>query len=131
VIVLDTHAWVWWMSNPRELSAKAKAAIDSAASARAVHISCISAWEVAMLVVKGRLELTMDVEDWVNMSGALPFMNFVPVDNHIAMRSTRLPGYRYRDPADRIIIATAIVLGQPVVTRDRKISSYPGVESVW
>jgi PIN domain nuclease of toxin-antitoxin system len=84
-----------------------------------------------MLLRKGRLELAMPVEDWVSRSEALPFLQFVPFDNRIALRSNRLPGTLHEDPADRAIIATALTLGAPLVTKDAKIRDYPHVRTVW
>jgi PIN domain nuclease of toxin-antitoxin system len=91
----------------------------------------MSTWEVAMLVNAGRLELSMDVDDWVARSESLPFFNFVPVSNRIAIRSTRLTDYPHKDPADRIIVATALSLGVPLVTRDRRLRNYPPLETIW
>ncbi len=121
MIVLDTHTWLWWISNPELLSEPASQVIDKAVREKSVHISSISSWEVAMLVQKGRLQLSMDVRDWVLRSEALPFLTFVPVDNAIAVQSTRLTGELHGDAADRIIIATAQFLGAELVTKDNKI----------
>lgn len=131
MIVLDTHAWLWWISNPELLGAAASQVIDEAARKKALYISSISTWEVAMLVSKGRLRLSMDVRDWVIRSEALPFLTFVPVDNAIAVQSTRLPGALHGDPADRIIIATAQSLGAELVTKDDKIRAYPYLKTIW
>jgi PIN domain nuclease of toxin-antitoxin system len=131
MIVLDTHTWLWWISNPELLSEPASQVIEKAVREKSVHISSISSWEVAMLVQKGRLQLSMDVRDWVLRSEALPFLTFLPVDNAIAVQSTRLPGELHGDPADRIIIATAQFLGAELVTKDNKIREYPYVKTVW
>lgn len=131
MIVLDTHAWIWWLANPDEISRAAREAIDRAKEKEEVLISSISSWEVALLVRKGRLELTMPVEDWVARSEALPFIQFVPLDNRIALRSNQLPGEIHDDPADRIIIATALTLGAPLVSKDTRIRGYPHVATVW
>lgn len=131
MIVLDTHVWVWWVSGVRVLSETAGRAIDSAIADRSVRVSCISAWEVTLLAQRGRLELTMDVVDWIARSEALPFLRFVPVDNRIAVRSTRLDDYPHSDPADRIIVSTAQILGARLVTRDERLWSYPHVETIW
>jgi len=96
-----------------------------------VHISCISSWEVAMLADRERLQLTMPVEDWVEKSEALSFFNFVPVTNSIALKSVRLPAPFHSDPADRIIVATAIAMGATLVTKDKKILGYPHVKTAW
>jgi PIN domain nuclease of toxin-antitoxin system len=131
LIVLDTHAWIWWVSAPEQLSGPARDEIDQARQRGEVCISSISAWEVALLVRKGRLELTAPVDDWIARSEAFPFIRFVPLDNRIAYRSNSLPGDLHEDPADRIIVATALTLGVPLVSRDTKIRDYPHVKTIW
>ena len=131
MIVLDTHAWLWWVSSPEYLSETAKQIIDEAATGKNIFISSISAWEIAILVSRGRLKLTMNPADWVAASEALPFFDFVPVSNSIALKSVQLPGILHNDPADRIIIATAVSLGATLVTKDEKIRNYPHVKTVW
>jgi len=131
MIVLDTHAWVWFISNPELLSKRAKKVTDTAINAKEIFISSISAWEIALLVEKGRLKLTLDVTDWISKSERLPFFRFIPVDNSIAIKAVNLPQPLHNDPADRIIIATAIAIGAPLVTKDEKILKYPHVKSVW
>ena len=73
----------------------------------------------------------MSANDWVAASEALPFVEFVPVNNSIALKSVQLPGPLHNDPADRIIIATAVSLGAVLVTKDEKIRSYPHVKTAW
>ncbi len=130
MIVLDTHAWVWWVAGDSQLSATASREIDHAMGAGRLYVSSISAWEVALLVRRGRLELTMEVGDWIARSEALPFLGFVPVDNRIAQRSVELTGL-HDDPADRIIVATALSLGARLATRDRRLRAFDGVQTVW
>ena len=96
-----------------------------------IYISSISAWEILMLAAKGRIEFTMDAHDWITKAEALPFFHFVPVDNAIAMRSVRLPEPFHKDPADRIIVSTAIVLGATLITADIRIQKYPHVKVIW
>ncbi len=131
MILLDTHAWIWWVGRPELLSRKAQKRIDGAMDDGGIYISAISCWEVSLLVKKRRLELTTDVEDWIAASEALPFFRFVPVDNRIAVRSNFLPGELHEDPADRIIAASALLLGATLVTKDRKLRGYPHVETLW
>ena len=131
MIVLDTHAWIWFISSPELMSKKAERAISDAADQNAVIISSISVWEVALLVAKKRLELTLDVEDWIAKSEALPFMQFVPVDNSIAKKAVNLPQPLHPDPADRIILATALSIGAPLVTKDKKLLRYPYTRTIW
>jgi PIN domain nuclease of toxin-antitoxin system len=131
MIVLDTHAWVWWVSNPEMLSDTARQAIDDAVRRRELFISTISAWEVAMLVEKERLSLALDVRDWISRSEALPFVTFVPLSTAIAVESVRLPGFPHGDPADRIIVATALSLGARLVTRDEKLLNFAPCRAIW
>lgn len=131
MIVLDTHAWVWFISNPELLSERAKRHVDAAVEEKAVMISSISVWEVALLIAKKRLILTLELNDWVAKSEMLPFFKFVPVDNSVAIKSVNLPQPLHSDPADRIIIATAISLGAPIVTKDEKILNYSQVQTIW
>ena len=131
MIVLDTHVWLWWISNPELLSSAARKTLDHAMADGEICISSISAWEVAILVKKGRLDLTMSAEDWIARSEALPFLRFIPVDNRIALKSANHPGQLHDDPADRIIIATTIMLGGTLVTKDDKIRKYQHVRTAW
>lgn len=102
-----------------------------AATDRAIYVSAISTWEIALLVSKDRLRFTMDSQDWIAKSEALPFLHFVPVDNAIAIRSVRLPEPFHKDPADRIIVATAMTMGAPLVSSDGRILEYPHVKTIW
>jgi PIN domain nuclease of toxin-antitoxin system len=131
VIVLDTHALVWWVSGDAALSRKAKAAIDRERDGGAIVVSGISAWEIAMLVARERLLLSMDVASWLGTAGQIQGVRFYPVDVEIAVNSVTLPGEFHKDPADRMIVATARKLAAPVVTRDDRIRAYAHVKTIW
>lgn len=131
MILLDTHAWVWLGSDPARLSRRARRAIQEALSDRGLMVSSISAWEVALLAKRGRLELSMDVAEWVDLWEDLSFVRFVPVDNAIAVRSVHLPPEFPDDPADRIIAATALVTGVPLVTADKRLRGCPKLRVIW
>jgi PIN domain nuclease of toxin-antitoxin system len=131
MIVLDTHVWIWFVSNSELLSNKARKSIDDAIKTNEILISSISTWEVCLLVAKKRLKLTMEVSDWIAKSEMLPFVKFYPVDNAIAIRSVNLPQPIHKDPADRIIIATALITGAQLVTKDDKILDYQYVKTIW
>ena len=131
MIVLDTHAWIWFTSKPEALSKKAQKALDAAVKEKNVLVSSISVWEVALLVNRKRLKLSMDVTDWIAKSESLPFIQFIPVSNSIAVKSANLPQPLYSDPADRIIIATALSIRAPLITKDKKISDYAPVKTIW
>lgn len=133
VIVLDTHVLVWWAAGMTDkLGRAAVRVLDSAQGKDAsILVSAISAWEIAVLIEKGRLVLAMDVEEWLSHIAALPEVRFVPVDRHTAVQSVRLPGTFHADPADRLIVATARRLNLPLVTADEQIREYPHVRSIW
>lgn len=131
MIVLDTHTWVWWVSGSKALSAPAAERIQASMGESRIHVSSISCWEVALLVTGGRLELTMGTDDWIRRSEGLSFVRFVPADNRIATRAVALPEPLHRDPADRIIVATALSLGATLITRDRRLLEYPHVQTLW
>jgi PIN domain nuclease of toxin-antitoxin system len=132
MIVIDTHILVWWVSGEKSLSATAAKMIkDTLANGSEVIISSISAWEVSMLIEKGRLVLSMDVESWLDEVTQIEGVRFVPVDNEISIKSTVLPGEFHKDPADRMIVATARKLAVPLVTADDKIINYEHVKTVW
>ncbi len=94
-------------------------------------ISSISAWEVAYLVSQKRLELTMDVSEWISSSEKLPFLRFLPIDNTIAIQAAHLPLPFHSDPSNKIIIATSQKFGAPVVTMDQKILDFPHGKGIW
>lgn len=131
MIVLDTHTLIWWVNDPATLSKPAKKAIEAAMKSNSVHVSCISSWEIALLVERCRLRLALDVRDWLYRCEALPFLTFVSVSNAIAVESVRLPDFPHADPADRIIAATALSLGAALVTKDDKLQNYPHLKTIW
>lgn len=131
MIVLDTHALVWWVNGDETLSEKAKAAIEQEMAGGEIIVSAISAWEIAMLVEREKLVLTMDVGSWLATVAEIDAMRFMPVDVEIAMKSVELPGEFHKDPADRMIVATARKLAAPLVTKDEKIRAYTHVKTVW
>jgi PIN domain nuclease of toxin-antitoxin system len=128
VIVLDTATWIWRASDPKRLPASARRAIDRADHAL---VSAISVWEVAMLVAKRRIRLDRPVEQWVDIALTLPGIQLAPLAPAIAVRSAKLPGEFHPDPADRIIVATALENAAPIITPDDRIRSYPHVQASW
>ena len=128
MIVLDTATWIWRASDPERLTTNARRAIDEAERSL---VSAISVWEVAMLVAKRRIQLDRPVEQWVDIALALPGIQLAPLEPAIAVRSTKLPGEIHPDPADRIIVATALENAAPIITPDERIRAYPHVQSAW
>jgi PIN domain nuclease of toxin-antitoxin system len=121
VLVLDTHAWVWWVSKPEKLSRKQRSAIDRARQrgGDTLLLSVISGWEVALLVQGGRLRLPMQLEAWLDQAMSIPGLEIAPLTVPIIAAAARLSGLR--DPADMLIVATALQYGAPLLTNDRRI----------
>lgn len=130
MIVLDTHAWLWWVAAPERLSATARAAIDDADE---IGISAISAWEVAMLTRRGRISLDRPVERWVRAAfDADPRSIELPLSGRIAARAALLEGDALpSDPADRFIYATARDLDAKLITRDTQLRAFDGKRTLW
>ena len=131
MIVLDTHALVWWAAGDSQLSRAARKAIEAEVQDGEILISAISAWEVAMLAKAGRLALTMDAAAWLDTVAQVPAIRFVPMDVRISVQSVDLPGEFHKDPADRIIVATARHHSVPLVSADLKIRDYSHVQTIW
>jgi len=127
-ILLDTHVWIWFsVSQDRSLSPAAKKALRSASE---MWISAISCWELAKLVEKNRIGFSIPVLNWIRQSLLEKDVRIADLSPEVAVESTRLQDF-HQDPADQIIVATARVLGMPLITSDRRIRSYPGVECIW
>jgi PIN domain nuclease of toxin-antitoxin system len=124
-VLLDTHYWVWQQFDIREkTSPRTLRAIEAAALSGNLLLSIISVWEVGLLESKGRLELFKPCEQWVQEALATPGLTLVPLTPEIAIHSTRLPGELHRDPADRILVATARVMGARLATCDEQLIEY-------
>jgi PIN domain nuclease of toxin-antitoxin system len=132
VIVLDTHALIWWVTGDMsQLSSAAADAIASEQKGGEILVSSMTSWEIAMLVAKERIAISMDVETWLSLVSQIENVRFVPVDNEIAVKSTELPGDFHKDPADRMIVATARKFAAPLVSADEKIRAYAHVKTIW
>ncbi len=123
--VLDTHVWVWWAESDPQLP-PAYVAHLAAEATNGLGVCAISCWEVAKLVERGRLQLTLPIQVWLTRALQSP-IELLPLTPEIAVGSTQLPGTFHRDPADQLIVATARVLDCPLVTLDRLILAYPHV----
>ncbi|QPC85692.1 PIN domain-containing protein [Mesorhizobium sp. NBSH29] len=131
MIVLDTHVLIWWVGDRDRIPSKTAALMDRELKNQGVAVSSISAWEIGMLVAKGRLKLAQEVHKWIGSVATIPGLRFIPVDNRVAINSVNLPGEVHGDPADRIIVALARDLGCSLVTADEKLHRYSAIETIW
>ncbi|MEX2238915.1 MAG: type II toxin-antitoxin system VapC family toxin [Dehalococcoidia bacterium] len=127
-LLLDTHAWVWWIDQSQPLAEAARNAVNAA---ERLWVSVISCWEIAQLVSHERLRLSTDIDIWIDTALKVPRLEMIGLTPQIAVASNFLPGVLTRDPADRIIVATARVQSMTVVTRDRAMRQYPFVRTIW
>lgn len=130
MIVLDTHAWLWWVSAPERLSKRARTAIDDATE---IGVSAISAWEVAMLKQRGRITLDRPVPLWVRAALTTdPRVVELAVDATVAIAAASLSAEgMHGDPADRFIYATARSRGARLLTRDAQLRAHDRARIVW
>lgn len=129
VIVLDTHAWLWWLSAPERLSDAASEAIDQAAN---IGVSTLSAWEVAMLSTRGRITLDRDVSTWVGQGLADEHIEPLAPNAQVAVAAGLLDSASFPgDPVDRLIYATARSIGAILITRDRAIRAFDPQGTLW
>jgi len=129
--LLDTHAWVWWLTDSKSLSRKARLLITDQLADRSVYLASISVWEISQLARSGRFTVSTDLWEWLQIGISIPGLSLVPLSAEIAYQSTALPGEFHKDPADRIIVATARSLQATIISKDSLINKYKGVRSVW
>lgn len=131
MIMLDTHTWIWFVTDSASLSKKARERIQEVIGQKKMIVSSISVWEACLLHKAGRLKFSIPFPLWLKKNENLPFLTFVPVNNDIAVQSVLLPGEFHKDPADRMIVSTAIITESVLITKDTKIRSYSHVQSFW
>lgn len=128
--VLDTHAWLWWMHDPSQLSRAARDEIEERHDS-SLHVSAISVWEIAVKHALGKLTLPMELKAWYAETRTYPRVRLHSVTAEQSIASVLLPGPLHRDPADRLIVALARTLDAPLITADRALRAYPHVRTVW
>ena len=119
--LLDTHVLVWWLNDRRRLSTAQRDVVASADAGAPLLVSDISLWEIATLHSLGRIRLTIPLREWLEKATGPPLVRRQGISPAIAEAVAALPDSFHRDPADRILVATARVLGATLLTRDRRI----------
>jgi PIN domain nuclease of toxin-antitoxin system len=126
VILIDTHIWIWWVSDPDRIKPAHREILNGTTERFALSI--ISCWEVAKLVEYGRIGLDRPVKEWISSALGRRYLELLPLTPAIAVDSTQLPSSFHRDPADQIIVATARIQQIPVLTEDVRILNYEHVQ---
>jgi PIN domain nuclease of toxin-antitoxin system len=129
--VLDTHTWIWWVTNDRRLSQRARTLIEKAAGKDELWLSQISIWEMAKKVEKGQLALDRPLDEWLDAALEVQGLQVAEMTRPILVDSCRLPLPFHGDPADQIIVATSRSLKATLITRDARLDDYPHVRTGW
>ncbi len=129
MIILDTHIWIWWNQDSPQLTSFQKDIIENSRS-DGIGISTISLLEISRLVNRGRLLLPKPLNEWFSIALAEEGILLIPIAPDIAIESYSLPGEFHKNPADRIIVATARTSDCPLMTNDRNILGYPHVRLI-
>jgi PIN domain nuclease of toxin-antitoxin system len=129
VILLDTHVLVWAVDDSKQLSRAAASAIRRASHDGGLAVSAITVWELASLLVKGRIRAYGTVEASVRL--LLEEVAVRPITPEIAALAAQFPDDYSRDPADRLIGGTARAEGLTLVTRDENIRRSPLIRTLW
>lgn len=129
--LLDTHAWVWWVTEDRRLSARAKSRIATSTAQQDLWLSLISVWEVAKKVEKQQLVLDRALDQWLDAAVTQPGLGIWEMTRLILVESCQLPQPFHGDPADQILVATARQRGAVLITKDQRLRRYPHVQSLW
>jgi len=126
MILLDTHIWVWLVTESDDLSLSQRQSIEGQVEG-GLGVSVFSCWEVAKLVEREKLTFSLPISEWIDRALSYPGVSLLDLTTAIAIESTQLPGTFHRDPADQILVATARVWQIPIATRDAYILQYPHV----
>ena len=130
MILLDTHVWWWSLAEPENLSKTAIKTIKQTKSDQRM-IASISIWEFAMMAAKKRIRLKISVAKWLSRALKETGLGVIEISPEIAIDACNLPDNFHKDPADRLIVATARVNNLRLVTKDEKMLAYPHVNAVW
>lgn len=124
-LLLDTHVALWLDSGDERLRASTRALIDGCwQNGGAIFLSAVTAWEIALLADTRRIDLDIPVEAWIRRFLERPGIAAVPLGHQAASCSYQFHHLEHRDPADRLLIATAIELACPLVTYDERIARF-------
>jgi PIN domain nuclease of toxin-antitoxin system len=120
-VLLDTHIWIWWLTPGSPLSEQDRAALDKAAARERLCLAAISLWEAQILHAKERIMFPVPFSEWLRRTATPDVLNLLPLDIEVVLALDALPRRFHGDPADRLIVATALVHGLALATHDKDI----------
>jgi PIN domain nuclease of toxin-antitoxin system len=129
VVVLDTHVLLWWAVDPDKLSSDAAASL-AAMERHGGFASSISIWELGVKIQRGKLEIGISIDEFARRIRKSGIIELLAVTTATWLRSLELD-WEHRDPADRVIVATALLQDVPLITADSEIRRFRGVSCVW
>lgn len=130
MILLDTHAWIWWLTRSGQLSDDERFALSAAAVRHELALSAISLWEAHMLQARDRIALPTPFPLWLLEATSADVVEIIPLETDVVLALDELPASLHGDPADRIIAATARCKGMPLATWDKALRRSRAIE-IW
>lgn len=127
--LLDTCVLIRLLDSPEKVSSTAISAMEKDGSST-MGVASISLWEVARKESLGKLELSMPSKEWLREIATNEALSVLSMSDRVAWESCHLPDEFHRDPADRIIVATARIFELTLITMDRRILQYPHVKTL-
>jgi len=131
MIVIDTHVMIWRALSPKDITAKARKVIQQAHDDQSILVSEISFWEIAMLIKERRLKIEADALTFIKLLCRANTYHFSGITPEIAHVSVNLPDDINKDPADRLICATAIVSHATLITADKNLRASKAIKTIW
>lgn len=118
MILLDTHVWLWWLLEEGKLDESERSMLDEHAMNGQITISAATLWEVEMMETQGKILLEPDFETWITRATESQICKVLPIDENVIKATRKLPVNFPHDPADRMIVATALLHQIPLATKD-------------
>ncbi|MCC8483820.1 MAG: type II toxin-antitoxin system VapC family toxin [Rickettsia endosymbiont of Labidopullus appendiculatus] len=122
-LTLDTHVLIWYTEGIN-LSKEQVKIIEQVRQASNLYVSAISIWETTMLINKAKIAISINLDEWIDKITSIPGLNLINLSIPILIQSCTLPKYEHKDPADRMIIASARSINSHLMTFDQKIINY-------